>query len=92
MPYIKQEDRKQYDEILNKLRELLSKVPDNKKYGHINYCFTYILKYLFNLEHGPITYNDYNSIIGVLECIKLEYYRKLVSEYEDEKIESNGEV
>jgi hypothetical protein len=33
-----------------------------------------------------------NDIIGALEACKLEFYRRLVSHYEDIKIRSNGDV
>ena len=37
-------------------------------------------------------YADINSAIGVLECAKLELYRRQAAPYEDKKIEENGEV
>ena len=40
----------------------------------------------------PRKYKDYNEVIGVLECAKLELYRKVISKYEDKKCEENGEV
>ena len=37
-------------------------------------------------------YYHYNQLIGVLECAKLELYRRLVTPYEDIKITDNGDV
>ena len=37
-------------------------------------------------------YVKLNELIGVLECAKLELYRRVASPYEDEKVESNGDV
>ena len=31
-------------------------------------------------------------MVGVLECAKLELYRRMAAPYEDEKIEDNGDV
>ena len=39
-----------------------------------------------------ISYRNINELIGVLECAKLELYRRVASPYEDEKIQSNGDV
>jgi hypothetical protein len=33
-----------------------------------------------------------NNIIGVLECAKQEFYRKVCSPYEDQKSKDNGNV
>jgi len=37
-------------------------------------------------------YQTYNDVIGVLECIKQELYRRFVSKYEDLKIKQNGDI
>jgi len=37
-------------------------------------------------------YDDYNTLIGVLENIKLELYRRKIIPYEDIKIKENGDV
>ena len=82
MPYIKEGDRKfAYD--------------DPASLGELNYCITSrILKYLDNINQAGMraSYTDYNNIIGVLECAKLEFYRRMVAEYEDQKLRENGDV
>jgi hypothetical protein len=40
----------------------------------------------------PKTYTEYNALVGVLECVKQEFYRRAVSSYEDKKKEGNGDV
>lgn len=58
--------------------------------GELNYFLTtHILSYLF--RHGK-SYTSYNEVIGVLECCKLELYRKMIAKYEDQKCKLNGEV
>lgn len=59
--------------------------------GELNYALSNIIdKYLSDC--GGALYGNYNDVIGVLECIKLELYRRFVGPYENEKLESNGEV
>lgn len=58
--------------------------------GELNYFLTgHILSYL--LRHGK-NYSTYNEVVGVLECIKQELYRRLIAPYEDKKKEMNGDV
>jgi hypothetical protein len=40
----------------------------------------------------PPKYFNYNRAVGVLECIKLEFYRRMVGPYEDTKIRESGDV
>lgn len=65
--------------------------------GQLNYKITTeILKYLDEIKThiGSETncYADYNEVMGVLECVKQELYRRVVSKYEDEKIEEQGDI
>lgn len=87
-PYIKQEDRKQYAKILDELTELIQKLPEEEKPGHVNYFVTVLLKRITK----PEKYFRYNWVIGVLEAIKLELYRRQVTVYEEKKISENGDV
>lgn len=41
---------------------------------------------------GGLDYQTLNDVIGVLECIKLELYRRLIGPYEDKKMKENGDV
>jgi len=43
-------------------------------------------------EKRVLSYSEYNEIIGILECAKMEVYRRLVVPYEDKKIEQNTDV
>jgi len=83
MPYIKSADR------LDLIDSLTSVFPKNV--GELNFCITkLILEYLeWNTEFN---YEAWNSVIGVLECAKLEMYRRGVAPYEDTKIKQNGDV
>jgi len=81
MPYIDQEQRKELDRWLESI--VLFDLPP----GELNYVITKLL-----LKTKPKSYRDYNQLVGVLECIKLELYRRVVAPYEDRKREENGEV
>lgn len=80
MPYIKQQDRAS---IL--LNETNIQTP-----GELNYFITCLLDWYIN-KMGK-NYSTLNEVIGVMECAKLELYRRVVSPYEDLKIQENGDV
>lgn len=78
MPYIKQEDRESV------------KNSQPKNVGSLNYVITTLCKEY--LEKNGESYGTYNDLIGVLECAKLELYRRKIAFYEDKKIIDNGDV
>jgi len=86
MPYIRKEDRERYDSII---AQLVEKLPDDVTAvdGHLNYIITKILKTVY-----PPKYFNYNRAMGMLECVKQEFYRVVVAPYEDEKREQYGDV
>lgn len=58
--------------------------------GELNFAITMlIVKY--SLYNGKC-YATINDILGALEGAKLEFYRRVVAPYEDEKIKQNGDV
>ena len=87
MPYIKMEDRPKYENSLNELIGILNNQPVESIDGELNYIITRILK-----EAYPLRYFNLNRAVGVLECCKLEFYRRVAAPYEDTKIEQNGDV
>ena len=94
MPYIKKELRKEIDtEINNLVSGLKNLIEDNSsiRAGVLNYTITKLIDGLY----GPLEkagYKDYNEAIGMLECCKLEFYRKAAAPYEDLKLRENGAV
>lgn len=86
MPYI--QERGWIDE---RLRSILSAIEQdaNVTPGEINYIVTRIVKTWLTKR---ASYCDFNRAIGVLECVKLELYRRMVAPYEDKKREENGDV
>jgi len=89
MPYIKNKDRAKFDEALQLVSDNILSM------GDMNYCFsTIIANFLEDIKdvEENIGYHYYNQLIGVLECSKLELYRRLTVPYEDIKIKENGDV
>jgi hypothetical protein len=80
MPYILQDIRNLYDQMLT--------FGDSLTPGELNYIITKIL--LAQVKEP--SYAKYNELIGVLECVKQEFYRRVVVLYEDKKKEENGDV
>ena len=87
MPYIKARNRKKYEKILEELVKILKTLPPEEIDGELNYVVTKILKEIY-----PLRYFHIDKAIGVLECIKLEYYRRVAAPYEDLKIKEAGDV
>ncbi len=59
--------------------------------GELNYLISRIVdKYL--QSKGGLQYTNLNEVIGVLECAKLELYRRLAAPYEDSKMDESGDV
>lgn len=87
MPYIKMEERVKYRKNLEKIIDILKSQPVDRIDGELNYVITRMLK-----ESYPLRYFNLNRAVGVLECAKLEFYRRVVAPYEDTKIEENGDV
>ena len=87
MPYIKKENREKWNDAVKEVQSIIESVSEDKKEGELNYFFTSVLKKIYKPS-----YFNYNRIIGLLECIKQEFYRRDVSSYEDEKIKENGDV
>ncbi len=87
MPYIKPEKRTKYDKVLEELIGILKTLPVEEIDGEVNYVVTKMLKEVY-----PLRYFHLNRAIGVLECIKQEYYRRVAAPYEDTKIKESGDV
>ncbi len=87
MPYIEQKDREKWSKIIEQAVAELEKLEMKDIDGNLNYLITSILKKAYLPK-----YFNYNRAIGLLECIKQEFYRRQVSSYEDIKIKENGDV
>lgn len=77
MPYIR-------DKFSVDIKEML------RDSGKLNFVLTQVL--LQYVGDNGVSYKTYNDCIGALEACKLEFYRRVVSPYEDKKMLENGDV
>jgi len=89
MPYIKQEDRELFKRVLKEFEQIAHLGGHELPAGHLNYLISSIIK--STLGSNP-NYARFNEIIGMLECCKLELYRRMVVPYEEKKANVNGDV
>jgi len=89
MPYIDAEKRAILEHSLVSLSAHITSERDGQA-GVLNYCITSLIQECL-IANGK-NYHNINELIGVLECAKLELYRRVASPYEDAKMESNGDV
>ena len=88
MPYIKASKREALDDIVETIHHLPNNV--QLKAGDLNYLITILCKSV--LDFDGWNYTNINSVVGVLECVKLELYRRKAGPYEDEKAQENGDL
>jgi hypothetical protein len=84
MPYIKQENRLQFDKAAE---EVANKA---ECAGDLNYAITVILHNY--IKKKGLKYDTLNSVHGMLDCCNKELYRKITAPYEDSKAIENGDV
>lgn len=90
MPYITQSNRAVLEPSIDPLlKKFLSAEPALSE-GDLNYIITTLIH--THLNRVGTNYKNINAMIGVLECAKLELYRRIASPYEDKKIAENGDV
>jgi len=84
MPYIEPDDRVYLDQRVTFTNNAIQ-TP-----GELNYAITKLLDHYIH-SHG-LSYTNINEAIGVLECAKMELYRRIAVPYEDIKMQQNGDV
>lgn len=87
MPYIRRELREQLDPAIETVKSAIGRLPAGDADGIMNYAITKILTGIYGRR-----YSAYMAMVGTLEAVKLELYRKLAAPYEDRKAIENGEV
>lgn len=92
MPYIKEDYRKELrpliDALGNKIKEIHDKNPEQTRDGLMNFSLSELIALVYNNAR----YTDMNEVVGMLECCKLEFYRKTAAPYEDKKELENGAI
>jgi len=82
MPYIKKEKRPEMDKIVDLMNKL--NVQAN---GDLNYIL-----YKFCKNHIKPSYNNFKNYCGELRQCATEIERRLLAQYENQKINENGDV
>lgn len=88
MPYIKKEDRRGLQ--FNNYGINVISVDAIDTAGELQYAIAVMIKSY--MDRKGLNYQNCNDIMGALTGANMEFYRRVVAKYEDEKIESNGDV
>ena len=87
MPYVK-----------DTVRRLMKNGQPPSSAGELNYAITKLCDNFVLYRSGTIRdmhelrYDNINEVIGVLECAKQEFYRRIAAPLENSKIADNGDV
>ncbi len=84
MPYIKKDERKRFDFYLDAINANVISP------GEFNYCVSRLAWDMVKRLGG--NYAACNTVIGALECAKLELYRRVIAPYENDCIQRNGDI
>ena len=57
--------------------------------GELNFLITFLCDRYIKED---LSYSKINEVVGVLECAKMELYRRIAAPYEDTKILESGDV
>ena len=81
MPYIKQA-----------IRNLVDRDHLASSAGELNYVITRLVMQYIKLNHVDVSYDAINEVMGVLECVKQEFYARVAALYEEIKETENGDI
>jgi hypothetical protein len=84
MPYIKQENREQFN---TSAKDIAAKADCA---GDLNYAITVILQEY--IKKKGLKYDVLNSVHGMMDCCNKELYRTVTGPYEETCINRNGDL
>jgi len=90
MPYIKQEQRDHLDSPIAALIYHIKLTPAEARDGVVNYVISRLVGAAFK-EDGW-RYATIARAVAAFECAKLEFYRRIGTEREDQAILVNGDI
>lgn len=86
MPYIPQEERKEYSALLHNLAGKLHAKP----IGHFTYVLYFIaMNYIYSIG---LSYANLSAVIGAVNDTAHELRRRVLDLYEDKKRQENGDI
>jgi len=92
MPYITTDKRDILDPKIDELHQLLVGLEldedKNNMEGNVNYIITKLLLKVYPASN----YGEINDVMGVLNCVTHEYYRRAAAPYENQKVFENTDV
>lgn len=92
MPYIPTARREVLDKYVEGLSGYIKEINlESSWMGDVNYVITRLLMRMVR-TFGPIKYWQGVAILGTLEAVKVEFYRRVLSPYENKQAELNGDV
>ena len=89
IPYIKQQDRKKLNIFIDNLVACLNELGEDKLAGSLNYIISTLLGKLWLKKQRYVRINE---LMGVLECVKQEFYRRIAVPYEEYKKRIEGDI
>ena len=89
MPYIDPELRPRWDAVVEKFESVIDEFHSIKA-GELNYLLTKIVYSWFRISNP--SYDRIQAVVGLLECVKQEFYRRVAVPYEDRKKKEEGDV
>ena len=96
MPYIKKDARKELDQnncyFGHQTARRRPEIPGELNYVLTQTINTYIRDNLEKSCFAKLNYDALNEVIGVLECVKQEFYRRAIVPYEKDKAFQNGDL
>jgi hypothetical protein len=94
MPYINRGYREKLDPFISVLSEKICETAQNKTdiFGMLNYAFTRISLLVIESTYERLQYWLIAELTGILHNISDEFYRRVVSPYEDNKMKESGDV
>lgn len=90
MPYIHFSKRLEFDQEIDNLVAKIKDKNNDDLAGTLNYIISRLTWKL--CTDSCLCYARMNTIIGALECVKTEFYRRIAAPYENKKIDSEGDI
>ena len=71
-------------------RRMLMNTNNVQSAGEIQYLIAIMIKTY--IQQNGLSYQTCNDVMGALAGAQMEFYRRTVAPYEDEKIKENGDI